>query len=76
MPGLRPHLSMLEQAPLRNRNRARGEGMLCADLRGKALFLAQNRLKTGQNWPVLFTDRLTGWIPKLLINSDLQANTG
>jgi hypothetical protein len=50
--------------------------MLCADLRGKALFLAQNRLKTGQNWPVLFTDRLTGWIPKLLINSDLQANTG
>jgi hypothetical protein len=33
-------------------------------------------LKTGWNSPVLFTDRLTGGNPILLIHSDLQAGTG
>jgi hypothetical protein len=43
---------------------------------GKALFPAQDQLKTGQNAPFLFTDKLMGCVSKLLIHSDLRAMTG
>ena len=46
---------------------ARGCQIWC----GKALFLAQDQLKTGRNSPVLFTDQLTGGIPMILIRGDL-----
>jgi hypothetical protein len=44
--------------------------------REKALFLAQNRLKTGQNRPVLSTDKLMVEVSILLINRYLQARGG
>jgi hypothetical protein len=51
-----------------------------ADIRGfgagKRCSLAPERLKTGQNPPVLFTDRLTDVFPKMLIHSGLQASAG
>jgi hypothetical protein len=46
------------------------------DLGGKALSFGSKPAQTGQNSPVLFTDRLTGGIPILLIRSDLQASAG
>jgi hypothetical protein len=51
-----------------------------ADIRGfwggKAFFLARDHLKTGQNAPLLFTDKLTGVIYKSMILIYLLAEEG